>query len=73
MRRVGDFSAAGYSKMFSMDKLPDGIFKFTAGQYDYYRTLIANSNKVGDGDLLYAGEFNFYNGRLATTGRFQEI
>ena len=59
---VGDFSAAGYSKMFSMDKLPDSIFKFTAGQYDYYRTLIANSNKVGDGDLLYAGEFNFYNG-----------
>ncbi len=59
---VGDFSAAGYSKMFSMDKLPKGIFKFTAGQYDYYRTLIANSNKVGSGDLLYAGEFNFYNG-----------
>ena len=45
---VGDFSAAGYSKMFSMDKLPEGIFKFTAGQYDYYRTLIANSNKVGE-------------------------
>ena len=60
---IGDFSAAGYSKMFSMDKLPDGIFKFTAGQYDYYRTLIAKSNKVGDGELLYAGEFNFYNGR----------
>ena len=59
---VGDFSAAGYSKMFSMDKLPEGIMKFTAGEYDYYRTLIANSNKVGSGDLLYAGEFNFYNG-----------
>ncbi|MFI3198087.1 MAG: TonB-dependent receptor [Methylococcaceae bacterium] len=59
---VGDFSAAGYSKMFSMDKLPEGIMKFTAGEYDYYRTLIANSNKVGNGDLLYAGEFNFYNG-----------
>ena len=59
---VGDFSAAGYSKLFSMAKLPKGIFKFTAGQYDYYRTLIANSNKAGSGDLLYAGEFNFYNG-----------
>ena len=23
---------------------------------------MANSNKVGSGDLLYAGEFNFYNG-----------
>ena len=59
---VGDFSAAGYSKMYSMDKLPQGIMKFTAGEYDYYRSLIANSNKVGNGDLLYAGEFNFYNG-----------
>ncbi len=59
---VGDFSAVGYSKMFSMDKLPKGIFKFTAGQYEYYRTLIANSNKVNSGDFLYAGEFNFYNG-----------
>ena len=59
---VGDFSAAGFAKMSSVDKLPKGIFKFTAGQYDYYRTLIANSNKVGNGDLLYAGEFNLYNG-----------
>jgi TonB-dependent receptor-like protein len=59
---VGDFSAAGYAKMFTMDKLSEGIVKFTAGEYDYYRTLVANSNKVGDGDLLYAGEFNLYNG-----------
>lgn len=59
---VGDFAAAGYAKMHTMDKLSEGIVKFTAGEYDYYRTLIANSNKVGDGDLLYAGEFNLYNG-----------
>jgi len=59
---VGDFSSAGYSKMFSMDKLPAGIFKFTGGEFGYYRTLLANSNKVGSGDLLYAGEFNLYNG-----------
>ncbi len=59
---VGDFSAAGFSKMFSMDTLPQGIAKLTAGQFDYYRALVANSNKVGQGNLLYAGEFNFYNG-----------
>ena len=59
---LGDFASAGYSKMYSMDKLPDGIFKFTGGSFDYYRGLLANSNKVGKGDLLYAGEFNFYNG-----------
>ncbi|MEQ1621095.1 MAG: TonB-dependent receptor plug domain-containing protein [Methylococcales bacterium] len=59
---VGDFAAAGYSKMFSMDKLPEGIFKFTGGEFGYYRTLVANSNKIGSGDLLYAGEFNLYDG-----------
>jgi len=59
---VGDFSAAGYAKMFTMDKLDQGILKFTAGSFDYYRTLVANSMKVGDGDLLYAGEFNLYDG-----------
>lgn len=59
---VGDFSSAGFSKMYSMDKLPKGIVKFTGGMYDYYRALIANSNKIGRGDLLYAGELNFYNG-----------
>jgi len=59
---VGDFSAAGYSKMTTMNKLDEGIVKFTAGSFDYYRTLVANSQKVGDGDLLYAGEFNLYNG-----------
>lgn len=59
---VGDFSAAGYSKLFSMDTLPNGIAKFTAGEFDYYRTLVANSHKVGEGNLLYGGEFNLYNG-----------
>jgi hydrogenase/urease accessory protein HupE len=59
---LGDFSAAGYARMFSMDKLPQGILKFTGGQFDYYRALIANSNKLGRGELLYAGELNFYNG-----------
>lgn len=59
---IGDFSAAGYAKMTTFDKLPEGIAKFTAGEFDYYRTLLANSSKVGDGDLLYAGEFNLYQG-----------
>ena len=48
---VGDFSSAGYAKLFSMDRLPAGIFKFTGGEFGYYRTLLANSNQVGDGDL----------------------
>ena len=62
---VGDFSVAGYNKMTSMKRLPQGIFKFTGGEFGYYRTLAANSNKIGDGNLLYAGEFQFYDGAWA--------
>jgi len=59
---VGNFGTAGYTRMHTMHKLDQGFVKFTGGQYDYYRTVAANSNKVGGGDLLYGGEMTFYNG-----------
>jgi hypothetical protein len=58
----GDFSSAGYSRFHTLHRLPEGFVKLTGGQYDYYRLVGANSNQAGDGDLLYAGEFNFFNG-----------
>lgn len=60
--QLGDFSSAGYAKIFTIDELPQGILKFTGGQYDYYRALIANSSQIHEGNLLYAGELKFYNG-----------
>jgi len=60
--QVGDFSSAGYAKMRSFTTLPQGLLKFTGGVYDYYRVVFANSHKIGPGDLLYAGEFQTYNG-----------
>lgn len=33
---VGDFSSAGYSKLFSVDKLPEGILKFAGGEFNFY-------------------------------------
>ncbi len=59
---IGDFSAAGYAKMHTMHKLTDGMLKFTGGEFGYYRTVLANSHKLGDGDLLYGTEVNFYDG-----------
>ncbi len=59
---AGDFSSAGYAHMFSKRKLDQAFVKFTAGEYGYYRTVAANSTKLGGGDLLYAGEFNLYDG-----------
>ena len=59
---VGDFSAAGYSKMHTIHKLTEGFVKFTGGEYNYYRTVAANSTKIGPGELLYGAEVNFYDG-----------
>jgi hypothetical protein len=59
---AGDFSSAGYSRMHTMHALPKGLLKFTGGEFGYYRTVLADSKKIGAGDLLYAGEFNAYDG-----------
>jgi hypothetical protein len=59
---AGDFSSAGYSRMHTMHRFPKGLFKFTGGEFGYYRALLADSIKIGSGDLLAAGEFNAYDG-----------
>jgi hypothetical protein len=59
---AGDFSSAGYSRMHTLHDLPKGLFKFTGGEFGYYRALLADSIKIGSGDLLAAGEFNAYDG-----------
>ncbi|MCK9619635.1 MAG: TonB-dependent receptor plug domain-containing protein [Methylobacter sp.] len=59
---AGDFSSAGYSRMHTLHDLPKGLFKFTGGELGYYRALLADSKKIGSGDLLAAGEFNAYDG-----------
>ncbi|MEQ1529320.1 MAG: TonB-dependent receptor [Methylococcales bacterium] len=59
---VGDFSSAGYARMHTLHKLDKGFLKFTGGEFGYYRTVLANSNKIGPGELLYGGEAHFYDG-----------
>ena len=59
---VGDFSSAGSASIHLMDRMPYGIFKIETGMYDWERVVVANSEKVGPGDLLYAIEANYYNG-----------
>ncbi len=59
---VGDFSSAGYARMHTFHKLDQGFVKFTGGEFGYYRTVMADSHKIGPGELLYAGEAHFYDG-----------
>ena len=63
---VGDFSTAGDLHLSLRDSTEKNIVSTTVGSFGYNRLLALGSTKVGDGSLLYAGEFNTYNGPWAT-------
>jgi outer membrane receptor protein involved in Fe transport len=52
----GDFSSAGAARIGLIDRLPQGTVAVTLGEHGYARALVANSARVGRGDLLYALE-----------------
>lgn len=58
----GDFSSAGNARIQTFNRLPQGVARLTVGEDNFYRGLFAHSSRLGEGDLLYAGEFNFYDG-----------
>lgn len=59
---TGDFSSTGSADIQYFNEVPNNSVKFTGGNFDYYRGLVAGSNKVGEGNLLYAGEVIHNNG-----------
>ena len=59
---VGDFSSAGSVQLKLANSVPRGFGELTVGEYGYARGLLLNSSQVGDGNLLYAGEVQTYNG-----------
>jgi hypothetical protein len=58
----GDFSSAGAADLEYFDVLPKGLAQVEAGMYNYYRGLLADSPKVGNGTLLYAAEILYNDG-----------
>ncbi|HSZ81794.1 MAG TPA: TonB-dependent receptor plug domain-containing protein [Polyangia bacterium] len=59
---VGDFSGAGASDIHLVDRLPEGILNVQGGMFGYARALAAASPRLGPGTLLYAVEYNHYDG-----------
>jgi hypothetical protein len=59
---VGDFSGAGAADIHLVNKLPQGLLNLEGGEFGYVRALVAASPTVGPGTLLYAFEYNHYNG-----------
>jgi hydrogenase/urease accessory protein HupE len=73
----GDFSSAGAARLEFFKVLPQSIATIEGGSFGYGRVMFASSPKVGEGHLLYAGEylhndgpwtkrddFNKFNGQL---------
>jgi outer membrane receptor for Fe3+-dicitrate len=69
----GDFSSAGSARIGLFDSLPRGIASLTIGQEKYGRALIANSNVLGNGNLLYAIEAAHNNGPWDNPEKFHRI
>jgi outer membrane receptor protein involved in Fe transport len=69
---VGDFGSAGSAEMRYVDALPQGLAELSAGSFGYYRTMAAASSKIGDGNLLYAGELMHDDGPWARPENFQK-
>jgi hypothetical protein len=61
---VGDFSGAGAANIRLVSRLPEGIANVQGGMFGYVRALVAGSPQVGGGGgrLLYAFEYNHYDG-----------
>ena len=53
---VGDFGSAGWENVQYFQTLPAGIAKVEIGSWNYERALLADSTKVGQGNLLGALE-----------------
>ena len=63
---VGDFANAGDLHLFLRDSIPQNIVSATVGSFGYDRFLTLGSTKLGGGSLLYAGEFQTYDGPWVT-------
>ena len=63
---VGDFANAGDLHISLRDSLDRDIQSVTTGSFGYERFLNLGSTRLGGGSLLYAADFNIYDGPWAT-------
>lgn len=59
---VGDFGSAGAFNVRYYDRLPSGLVRADGGQFGYGRVVVANNAPIGEGNLIYAGEFEHNDG-----------
>ena len=70
---VGDFGSAGWENIQYFQTLPAGIAKVEIGSWNYERALLADSTKVGQGNLLGALEVVHTDGPWDVPENYHEI
>ncbi len=70
--QTGDFSSVGSTSIHTFNHLEQGFVSFEVGSYGFLRTLVADSQCVGQGEFLYALETGFYDGAWVTPEDLQK-
>ena len=68
----GDFSSAGALNVRYANRLPQGFASVGLGQNGFIRTLLADSPKAGNGNLLYAVELFKNNGPFTVADDYRK-
>ena len=71
--RDGDFSSAGAADIHYFDALPQGLALVEGGSFHYYRGVLANSNELGAGNLLYGLELYNNDGPWTNPDRYHRV
>jgi outer membrane cobalamin receptor len=69
----GDFASAGAVHISYVDRLDAGIASVGVGQHGYARSFLANSPRVGSGNLLYALELFHNDGPFVRPDDYQKV
>jgi hypothetical protein len=69
----GDFASAGSVHIGLIDSVPKAVAQMTAGSFGYRRFFGMDSAKLGDGQLLIAGETGHYDGPWTTPDDMQKL
>ena len=69
----GDFGSAGNLRIGLIDSVNKNVASLTLGSFGYERIFGMGSTKLGDGNLLLAGEAGAYNGPWANPDDMRKI
>jgi outer membrane receptor protein involved in Fe transport len=69
----GDFASAGNLHIGLIDSVNKSIAEMTVGSFGYQRIFGMGSTKMGEGNLLFAGEAGAYNGPWANPDDMRKI